>query len=483
MVSVLVEACKVYNHHGEVVGDSILVEDGLISRIGYGLHTGYAKHLSTDIVLPGFVDAHLHITGIGLSIRGVDLRGAKSINEILSRLSKSKDPIVYGRGWDQEELIEGRPPTRKELDRVSSDRPILAVRVCGHAGVANTVALNIARPWEVYPEYVDKETGLIIEDALYYMIKRLLSGVDSSVFIEESVRHIFDHGVVGVSSMSCEPFEARQLAMLDNRGLLPIRVSCYMDVDPADPRPSIPPGVLSPKVSVAGVKLYADGSLGARTAFLREPYSDDPGNNGRMLLTSKYIVSIARELIPRGYRVAVHAIGDAALDNVIDAFKIVAPGLMGRIEHASIAWDEQIDALASLGIYTVVQPRFRESDWWIEKRLGGRYRLAYRLKTMINRGVKLALSTDAPVEPVDPWETVRTALGLCNAPACIEMENLNDKEIIKAYTEIAAKASGGIVAGLGRIEKSAPAVFTIADRWPPRREMSGKIVFKPLVMH
>ena len=464
-------AWTVLDEYGEEVGDTVIVEDSLIVRVGWGLRSPGAREERIEgTILPGLVDAHLHLAGIGLSLAGIDLRGARSIGEILDRLRRgaSRWSIVYARGWDQEALAEGRPPSRKDLDKTVPDRPVIAVRVCGHAAVANTAALSIARPWEKYPGLVDRESGLLLEDAVYYTLQRLLSEADITGLVEQGARHVASHGVVGVSSMSCTLRELEALLKLEERGVLPLRVACYMD--PSEPAPW-PRGALATPV---GVKLFADGSLGARTAYLSEPYSDDPGNRGKLLLSSREIRAVARRWAAKGYRVAVHAIGDAALDEAIRGLEGLPPG-SARVEHASIARDRQIRALASQGIYAVVQPHFRVSDWWIDRRLGARLPLAYRLRSMSRAGVWLALSTDSPVEPVDPVETMRAARGLCREPACREEESLGFRESLYHYTRAAARASGGPVRMLGRLGPGAPAALAWTPGDPRSREWAGPV--------
>jgi len=271
--------------------------------------------------------------------------------------------------------------------------------------VANTLALSIARPWEAYPGLVDRERGIILEDAVAYTIERLIDSTSVSVPVELAVEALAEAGIAGVSSMSCLPAEARALRRLEMMGALRVRVSCY-------PEPS---------------------------------------------------------------RLAVHAIGDAALDEVLDGFES-ASKCNCRVEHASIAWPGQIRRLAGLGVYTVVQPHFRVSDWWIDKRLGpNRLGAAYPLASMSRSGVKLAFSTDAPVEPYQPWETVAAALGRCEQPACRPEESLTPREAIEAYTIRAAEASGGPVARLGRLCRSAPAALAYTPKDPLDPGWSGPL--------
>ena len=475
MATVAYQAREVINHYGEATGDTIVVSEGRIAAVTYGAYPSYATvRRLNGYILPGFVDAHLHIAGLGLALTGADLRNARDPWEVAERLSDAKGPIAYGRGWDQEHFrTEKRYPTRKELDAAVPDRPAVAIRVCGHVAVANTLALHMARPWEAHPSLVDRESGLLLEDAVGYTIERLLDQVSISLPVEMAVEALASAGIAGVSSLSCTPAEARALRKLEMMGSLRVRVSCYPDA--ARLEEALREG-RGRKWGVVGVKLYADGSFGARTAYLREPYSDEPTTRGMLLLDSKSIASAARMAAEMGLRVATHAIGDAALDEVLDAYESLGECGACRVEHASLAWPDQIRRLAALGVYTVVQPRFRVSDWWIDRRLGPeRLRAVYPFATMIRSGVKLALSTDAPVEPYQPWLTFQAALSRCSQPACRQEESLTPREVIEAYTHRAAEASGGPAGKLGRLCRGAPAVLSYTPSDPLDPGWSGPL--------
>ncbi len=457
MATILYKGLGVIDHNGDYIGDAILVEDGVIKGFS---RRGYASAREVNgYILPGFVDAHLHVKGLGTSIYGADLRSSRSPEDVARRLASVKGPIAIGRGWDQEAFDKPGLPTRRLLDQAVPDRPAIAVRVCGHMAVVNTRALEETKVWQVHPEHVNRETGLIVEDAVYYAVNRLLALLDERQLVMMGLEDLARYGVVGASSMACSDGEIEALYSIASQRRLPVSVACYANRE----NYARYLGLEAPGFKVVGVKLFADGSFGARTAALRSDYSDDPGNRGKLLLDSRTIAEIARGVIGKGYRVAVHTIGDRALDEVLDAYETLDPGPLARVEHASMTWESQIRSLASLGVYVVVQPRFRRSDWWLPRRLGDRAGLAYRFKAMLDAGVRLALSTDAPVEDHRPWETMATAMGNCNGRACSIGEDLGFKETLRLYTVEAAKASGGPVSRLGRVEPGAPARLS----WTP----------------
>ena len=472
MKSTLITGLAVVNELGDVVGDSVLVEEGLIAGIGpKSRFTGvYSLEYKFDgYIIPPIVDAHLHIRSLGLNIVGIDLRGVSSIEELKGKLRSFKlrqAGLVYGRGWDQELFKEQRWPTRADIVEAVRDRPVVLLRVCGHAAVLNTKALEMTRPWELYPNLVHRQaghvTGLVLEDAVAYVIERLLKEVDIKPFIMQALEELSRSGIAGASSMSCSEVEFRALEELASRaGMLPLRVSCYPDYEK---RCCLGGGVRG-WVEIAGLKIYSDGSLGARTAYLREPYSDEPGSRGLLLADRRAIGRALTEARMLGLRLAIHAIGDGALDEILEAARDT--GARGfRVEHASVTWDEQLDALRELSAYVVVQPRFRVSDWWVDRRLGPRVRLAYRFKSMVRRGIRVALSSDAPVEPFNPNETIRAAMSECEQPSCFKEEALDIREVLLAYTRVAAEASGGALAGSGVLEKGYHADFTVSRSNP-----------------
>ncbi len=470
MPSILVRARGVIDHHGDLVGDSLLVEDGVIR--GVGRAPGYVTESRLDgYILPGFVDAHLHVKGLGTSLYGADLRGARSPEEVARRLATVEGPLAIGRGWDQEAFEEPVLPDRRLLDKYVPDRPAVAIRVCGHMAVLNTRALEAVEPWRLYPDHVDRERGVLFEDAVYYAVNKLLDMLDNRELVKLGLEALHSAGIVGASSMACSDSEIKALYSLARGSRLPVRVACYANRE--NYRMHL--GLEAPRFKVVGVKLFSDGSFGARTAALRSDYEDDKGNRGRLLLASRDIAEIGGPVLRAGYRVAIHAIGDRALDEVIEAYDILSPGPRGRVEHASMAWDGQVEELARLGVYVVVQPRFRVSDWWLGQRLGDRARLAYRFRTMLSRGVRLALSTDAPVEDHRPWNTILAAVGDCGGRQCGVGEDLGVRDAIRLYTVEAARASGGPVAVLGRVEPGAPGELSWSPGDPRERGWRGPV--------
>ena len=467
-VSIEVEG-GVYNSELERISDILVVDTDSRKIIGLNNPPSYSKKTQIKgFVFPSFIDAHMHLTGTGLKLLGVDLGTARSPRDVGLLLRQAKGSIAFGRGWDQESFEpEGTLPTRDILDKYVGDRPAIAVRVCGHMAVVNTYTLSATEVHKKYPSLVDLKRGILFEDAVEYTVNKLLETMSIDQYIEVALNELANAGIAGVSSMSCPPKEYYTLLKLSKQRRLRLHVACYPDHDKIE---TIRPEE-DTHVSLTGVKLYADGSFGAHTAALKEPYNDKD-TRGKLLLSRRDIVEIASKYVPSGLRVATHAIGDLAIEEVLSAYEKLGVESNGRIEHFSISPDEYIDRASALGVYVVVQPYFRIGDWWLPKRIGNtRTRLSYRFKTMVSKGVKLALSTDSPVDPYHPWETLKAAYSKCDTVLCRKEEALAPREAFRSYTKLAAEASGGTVSLLGEIYSGAP---SSSAAWTPVSPLTTK---------
>ena len=357
------------------------------------------------VVVPGFVDAHLHLASLGFESSGLDLRGVESLEELASLLRREAPRFrdwVYGRGWDQDRL--GGWPTRRLLDEAVPDKPVLLMRICGHVAAVNTEALRrLGKPLE--------GDGLLFEEEAWEAYRAARRSLPAARLVLEAQRVLLENGVTTAATMGADAQELRGLIEAWRSGALRLRVRVYLDRGLAHAlhEAGVAPGGLGDDMlRVAGVKLFADGSLGARTARLREPYSDDPGNRGRLLLDARGVAREASLAKSLGLDVAVHAIGDEA---VLEAVRgLEAAGVRGRVEHASLTPPDVLEALAVSGARVVSQPRFIVSDYWAPERLGQRTRWLYAYRSMIARGISLGFSSDAPVEPVNPLEGVYAAV-------------------------------------------------------------------------
>lgn len=435
-------------------------------------------------VLPGLVDAHCHLLSYGLRrLRETDLRGVRSIAELQERLRSatttppdSGEHWLLGAGFDQERFAEGRWPTRADLDAVSLHRPIRVTRVCGHAIVVNSAAMRRAGMEPV-------GDGFFVESAMA-PFHDAVPDPDDDEWRAAAIHGIRDALHAGWTGVHCLVTEAGEIraprALIGRSGQGPrIRIQLpYRLLEPARAL-GLSTGFGDDRLRIGAVKLFADGSLGARTAAPRAPYADDPGNRGVLIHAQEELDRRVAEIGEAGFQVAIHAIGDAALEAALTAIERaphrVAPP---RIEHASIAPPELRKRMRQLGVVAAVQPPFVLSDTWLEERLGPeRLAWAYPFRGMRAEGITLAGSTDCPVEAVDAWPAVAAAVhrGGQN-PA----EALSLSEALDLFTAGSAAAAGKERPGEsilpGYLLPGQPADFLVLEEDPftlPTEALSG----------
>ncbi|MFA4646822.1 amidohydrolase [Pyrococcus kukulkanii] len=443
----------------------VFAGEGEVARKIAEMADGEVVDLKGKFVMPAFFDSHLHLDELGMSLEMVDLRGVKSIEELVNKLRSSKAKIIFGFGWDQDEL--GRWPTRDDLDGI--DRPVFIYRKCFHVAVANSKMLELLnlKPSEDF----DESTGLIkekaLEEARKVINEKVLSVDDYAHYILRAQDHLLNLGVHSVDFMSVNEKALKALFELERERKLRLNVFAYLNPELLDKLESLGLGKFEGRrLVIAGVKLFTDGSLGARTALLSEPYSDDPSTSGQLVADKNYLVSVIERAKSLGLDVAIHAIGDKALDVALDAFEETE--FAGRIEHASVVRDDQLERIKDLGIRLSVQPHFIISDWWVVERVGEeRAKWVYRFKTL-SKYAELGFSTDAPIEPADPWLTVDAAVNRGKSKVKLyeltKGEALSMDEALHFYTY--GSASVSLARDIGKLEPGFKAEYIVLDRDP-----------------
>ncbi|MEM3578935.1 MAG: amidohydrolase [Candidatus Bathyarchaeia archaeon] len=448
--------------------EALAVKDGKIVAVGSNDEIGSYVNGKTSVVdakgktiVPGFVDCHVHMTSFGLQLQALDLRSVKSIEEMKTRLQEYalKNPEkrwILGGRWDNERFAEKRYPTRWDLDEAVSDKPVFLLRVCGHVGVVNTEALRIAgitRETVVSGGNVDLDeksgepNGVLRENALE-LVRRVVSKPTLKELEEaclSACQKAVEEGLTEVHWIADSPEEVRVIQKLNESGRLPLRVYLGIPVELLDKAVElgVATGFGNDMVKLGFIKIFTDGSLGARTAALKEPYSDKPETSGIMLLSQRKLNSLVLKAHRAGWQLAVHAIGDRAIESVLKAFsKAFKKHSSGehrhRIEHCSVLNPRLIRRMKKLGLVASVQPHFIVSDFWVAKRVGAeRARWVYPFKTLMKEGVVVASGSDCPVEPISPLLGVWAAV---TQPSFKE-ESLTVEEALKMYTVNAAYAS------------------------------------------
>jgi hypothetical protein len=402
--------------------------------------------LNGKTVTPGFMDSHLHLVWFGTGLlRHADLLGASDVDEVLSRMAQHAQYYdgewLQGRGFDQDKMTERRFPTRAELDKVSRTRPIVITRVCGHAIVVNSVALE--RISEAERSAGDAETGLYTETAISAFYRRIpaLSETEMEEGVLRAAEVALKTGITSIGTLLDTPEQMGAYSRLRRKGKLPLRVTGM------PPYASIA-GLYERGVNTTfgdewlrfgGAKFFSDGSLGAHTALMSAPYADEdrPENLGVRIYDPEDLKAKCATAQAQGFQIVIHAIGDQAVVESLDAIEF-ALGEEGdntyhrhRIEHASILRPDQMERMAKRKILAVVQPQFVTSDTWTGERVGAeRTAWAYPFQSMRQAGIPLALSSDCPVEKLDAFACLSAAVARHDwSPN----EKLTVEEALEAY--------------------------------------------------
>jgi predicted amidohydrolase YtcJ len=474
MDRIFVNACVITMDHDRPRAQAFAVRNGRIAAIGPTEVVTAGKKDSTQVcdlrgmcVVPGMIDSHLHLVAYGLSLRSVDLRGVKSIDNIKGAVrervkSMKMGELVRGGGWDQDKLDERRYPTKTDLDEVSPDNPVILSRVCGHVICLNSRALerikidaNTADPpgGEIVREQNTQEpNGLLKETAADLAWKAFpeQSEEQNMTAAELACKEFVRVGLTTVHFMSATLPEARALVRLRDGGRLPIRVRLYVaEEDLEEIRAELKEDEM---LRVCGVKVFMDGSLGGRTALLSEPYSDDPSTRGMETIDEHKAERTFERVHLQGLQLAVHSIGDEATKRALDLLqKTLDAHPIGdhrhRIEHASVLTAGLMDRIKALGLIVSVQPHFVTSDSWAVRRVGEeRAKGVYAFRSLIERGIPTAAGSDCPVEPPSPLLGMRAAVtrgedeGI-ELSAITPDERLSPEVALELYTQGAAFAS------------------------------------------
>ncbi|WP_198362185.1 amidohydrolase [Thermococcus barossii] len=476
--------------------EAFLVVDGKVAMLGStedilrtaGVLGAGVTDLGGRTVLPAFIDSHMHLDELGEYLNMLDLRGVRSIGELKEKLrefAEGRRGWLRGHGWDQELFEEKRWPTRWDLDEVVSDRPVMLSRVCLHAAVLNTKALEETGliDWDsedVIRDESGEPTGIVKEEAFSVAVRKfdeMIGEEEYAEYLLQVADYALSKGVTTVGFVSVGERALRALSRLEAEGKLRLRVRAYLnpgeelEVLESLERLGIRRGFGGGMLRINGVKVLADGSLGARTAWLSGPYSD-ADTSGHPNVGEEWLEAVAKRVHNAGLQMAVHAIGDATMDMVLDVYESLGDVERAghRIEHASIMRPDQIERAKRLGVRLSVQPHFVLTDWWVIERVGEeRAKWVYPFKSIAKAGIPFGLGTDSPVEPLDPWETVYAAVTRGkyeNLPlaALTGDEALGLEETLHAYT--AGSAQVLMDEELGTLEEGKLADFIVVSTDP-----------------
>ena len=393
--------------------------------------------LDRRTVLPGFIDAHAHLLSLGLARMTVDLVGAPSeagaavrVRERVSRLRPGQ--WVRGRGWDQNEWRPTQYPTHSSLDRVAPRHPVYLARVDGHAAWVNRRAMEIAGISRATPDppggkilrSVDGEpTGVFIDAALDLLLRVLPEPSDAEMreALDLATSECVSVGITGMHDMGADRRTLDLYQQLVHENRMPIRIYALVEGPGETWDALLGRGPLigygDHRLTVRGIKLYADGALGSRGAAMIDPYSDDPTNRGLTMMSEESMRSVVSQAVQAGFQVSVHAIGDRGNNIVLNVYESVLRGLPPadrrlRIEHAQVLHPDDIGRFRTLNVIPSMQPTHCTSDmYWAEARLGARrVRGAYAWRSLLATGVKIPGGSDFPVEKPGPLAGIAAAV-------------------------------------------------------------------------
>lgn len=436
--------------------------------------------LNGATVVPGLVDAHLHIENIGKYLRRLDLRG-RSLPELMAAVAEAHRTLpagrpILGRGWDQNLWqpsdcpsdipclgVEGFPD-HALLDRAAPGRDVLLTRVDGHAVWASGPLLDRAR----IADHEDPQggrivrrrrrpAGVLIDNAIGLVEAVMPTPSDTEVreAIELAQDHLLARGLTAAHDMSVSPAARRALQAMDKEGKLRLRVFAYLwgnEDELASELQAVRRKRQGRRLTIQGVKLMADGALGSRGAALLAPYRD-ANHVGALLLSPEALEAKVREIETAGLQVTTHAIGDRANRTVLDVYERVlgarAAERRPRIEHVQVIEESDLGRLVRMGVVASIQPTHATSDMpWAEARLGDRAQpRAYVWQSLRTAGATLAAGSDAPVESADPrWGlyAARTRMDHSGQPrgGWFAEQRLGGQAALRAFTWGAAYAVG-----------------------------------------
>ncbi len=460
--------------------EALLIEDGIIKLVGSNEELAHyrvdtAIDLEGKTVLPGFNDSHLHISGIGALMNTCNLAPAKSIDDIIQigrdfLNANHKLIALHGRGWNQDYFTSGerRLLTRFDLDKISTEIPIVFDRVCGHVAVGNTKALEILRVDE--NTYVDggtielgedgKPNGIFTENAIR-LIQSIIPAKDDLQREREFLKacdYALSLGITSVQSCDIMDRESQCMYGIIHRiyesKKTRLRYSHqfnYQNIEDFKDyleREHIS-GIYDEKfLSKGALKLFKDGSLGARTALMLNDYKDAPGTKGVAALSDEQLQNIVDLATDHGIRVVTHAIGDGAVESVINAYENTIRNGQNRgnnlrhgIVHCQISNMNQLNRIAKLNIPVMYQPIFLDYDIQIvEDRVGSELAsTSYAFNTLYKLGAPISFGTDSPVEDCNPFPNIYCAVTrqrLNGSPdgGFVPDERMELEDVIDAYT-------------------------------------------------
>ncbi len=428
--SLVVVNARIYTANpAQPTASALAVREGRIAAVGQDVQR-YAGAGTRRIdaggatVMPGFIDSHVHMRGLGDSLDALDLRGARSVQEVAAEVRRAvaeRKPgeWIRGRSWDQTRWPGGGFPNADELSAAAPDHPVYLTRVDGHAAWVNRKALEVADlnaatadppGGRIHRDSSGRPTGVLIDRAMGLVGRKIPAAGGERVRdqIERAARECARLGLTTVHDAGVGPGDLAAYRWLIEHKRLPVRIYAMIGGSGELWREYLGRGPeIGEWLTVRSIKLVADGALGSRGAALLEPYTDEPGNSGLVIVQQAEIERVARAAVERGFQVNTHAIGDLANRAVVDAYAAALGGSNDkrfRVEHAQVVAPDDIPRFARYSIIASMQATHATTDMrWAEARVGPKRVLgAYAWQRFLQAGVQVANGSDFPVEDPNP---------------------------------------------------------------------------------
>ncbi|AZN33593.1 amidohydrolase [Pseudoalteromonas sp. Xi13] len=445
-----------------------------------------------NTLLPGLIDAHGHVIGLGDNLSQLDVRGAKSVAEITTKLeqfAKNKQGWILGRGWNQELWSDTRFPTAKDLDKVVNDRPVVLSRVDSHAIWVNSKALELAGitaatqapdGGEIIKDEFGNPTGIFVDKAESLITQHMSAPSKQAISdsLDAAGAHLLSLGITsthdaGIDKTTWEVYKERS-----EQGNLPLRIVAMLSAASPDLKHMLKAGRYQDAasfMSIRSVKVYADGALGSRGAALIDDYADRKNHHGLMLETQAKLEELFTLSFKNGFSANTHAIGDKANKVVLDAYQNVFKQtggmlLRNRIEHAQIVTPDDIPRFKALKIIPSMQPVHATSDMHMaQQRLtDNQLQGAYAWQTFLKQGSVIAAGSDYPVELANPFDGLYSAITRMDHNMLPE-NGWRASEVLSREQALRAFTLGGAYAAhqefkIGSLENGKWADFILIDK-------------------
>jgi predicted amidohydrolase YtcJ len=482
------------------IASALVVDRGIIVAVGgeelvAEFEIDSRENMGARTILPGLVDAHIHLQEYALSRQAIDCE-TPSKEEILTRASEyirqtSPGEWVRGHGWNQNNW-GGKWPTATELDRVTPENPVYLTAKSLHAAWVNSQTLHLAGITASTSDpangYIQRDergrpTGILLEAAMK-LVEKVIPEPHPEVLaklFQQLIPELWRMGLTGVHDFDKRTC-LQALQVLHERGDLGLRVVKSIPYELATQmiELGLRSGFGDDFLRIGPIKLFADGALGPRTAAMFEPYVDEPQNRGILLIDSDHLFELGQQAVINGLALAIHAIGDRAVHEVLEGFTSLRKyeqeqglrPLRHRIEHVQTILPEDAGRLAELDLIASMQPSHAPSDMYMaEQALGERASRTYTWRTLLQNGNRLIFGSDAPVESPNPFLGMYSAVTRCRPDGTPKPEGWFPEQRLGVHEALAGFTIGPAYAAgeeqvLGRLSAGFLADLTVVDLDP-----------------